>query len=48
MKLDREIIKLAKSRTLETIAEKLQRRPRTVHKRAVRLGLSIRRRPKRK
>ena len=43
MKDDRELIRLAKSHSLEAIAEKTQRSPATVRKQAVRLGLSIKR-----
>jgi hypothetical protein len=44
MRHDRELITLAKSATLETIADKLQRPPAFILKRAARLGLSIQRR----
>jgi hypothetical protein len=47
MKLDRELIALAKSHPLGEIAAQLQRPTATVLKRAVRLGLSIRRKAKR-
>jgi hypothetical protein len=40
MKSDRELIQLAKSRTLEAIADQLQRSPASILKRAARLGLS--------
>jgi hypothetical protein len=43
MKLDRELIALSKTRTLEVIAAKVQRQPESVLKRAVRLGLTIER-----
>jgi hypothetical protein len=43
MKDDRELIKLAKSHSLEAIAEKLQRSPALVLKTAARLGLSLKR-----
>ena len=46
MKIDRELIQLAKSRTLEGIADHLQRSPAYVLKRAARLGLSIKRKAK--
>ncbi len=46
MKSDRELIQLAKSRTLEAIADQLQRSPASVIKRAARLGLSIKRNAK--
>jgi hypothetical protein len=41
MKLDRELIALSKTRTLEAIAVKVQRQPESVLKRATKLGLSI-------
>jgi len=41
MKTDRELIQMAKSQTLEAIADHLQRSPAFVLKRAARLGLSI-------
>jgi hypothetical protein len=41
MKDDRELIKLARSHSLEAIAQKLQRSPAAVRKTAARLGLSI-------
>jgi hypothetical protein len=43
MKNDRELIELAKSQYLETIADKIQRSPANVLKQAARLGLSIKR-----
>jgi hypothetical protein len=43
MKLDRELIALSKTRTLEAIAAKVQRAPESVLKRAARLGLTIER-----
>lgn len=43
MKLDRELIALSKTRTLESIAAKVQRAPESVLKRALRLGLTIER-----
>jgi hypothetical protein len=46
MKTDRELLRLAKSRTLETIADHLQRSPAYILKRAARLGLSIKRKAK--
>jgi hypothetical protein len=46
MKSDRELIQLAKSQTLEAIAEKIQRSPAFILKRAARLGLSIKRKAK--
>jgi alpha-D-ribose 1-methylphosphonate 5-triphosphate synthase subunit PhnG len=41
MRHDRELIALAKSRNLETIADQLQRSPDYIIKRATRLGLTI-------
>lgn len=41
MKNDRELIRLAKSRTLEAIADQFQRSPAHILKKAARLGLSI-------
>jgi hypothetical protein len=41
MKSDRELIQLAKTRTLQAIADHLQRSPAYILKRAARLGLSI-------
>jgi hypothetical protein len=41
MKTDRELIHLAKTRTLQAIADQLQRSPAYILKRAARLGLSI-------
>jgi len=46
MKSDRELIELAKSHSLEAIADKIKRSPATVLKQAVRLGLSIKRKAK--
>jgi DNA-binding CsgD family transcriptional regulator len=46
MKSDRELIELAKSQSLEAIADKIKRSPATVLKHAVRLGLSIKRKVK--
>jgi hypothetical protein len=46
MKTDRELIQLAKSETLEGIADHLQRSPAFVLKRAARLGLSLKRKAK--
>jgi hypothetical protein len=43
MKLDRELIALSKTRTLEAIAAKVQREPESILKRAARLGLTIER-----
>jgi hypothetical protein len=41
MKSDRELIQLAKTGTLQGIADLLQRSPAYIPKRAARLGLSI-------
>jgi len=41
MKSDRELMHLAKTRTLQAIADQLQRSPAYILKRAARLGLSI-------
>jgi hypothetical protein len=41
MKSDRELIQLAKTQTLQAIADQLQRSPAYILKRAARLGLSI-------
>jgi hypothetical protein len=46
MKNDRELIELAKSQSLEAIADKVQRSPANVLKQAARLGLSIKRKTK--
>jgi hypothetical protein len=46
MKTDRELIQLAKSQTLEAIADQIQRSPDSILKRAARLGLSIKRQAK--
>jgi hypothetical protein len=46
MKSERELIELAKSQSLEAIADKMQRSPASVLKQAARLGLSIKRRAK--
>ena len=46
MKSDRELILLAKSKTLEAIANQIQRSPAFILKRAARLGLSIKRKAK--
>ncbi len=43
MKTDRELIQLAKKQSLEGIADRLQRSPASVLKRAARLGLSLKR-----
>jgi hypothetical protein len=46
MKADRELIALAKTQSLEAIADKLQRSPAYILKRAARLGASIKRKAK--
>ncbi len=46
MKNDRELTELAKSQSLEAIAEKINRSPAFILKRAARLGLSIKRKAK--
>jgi hypothetical protein len=46
MKNDRELIELAKSQSLEAIAEKIRRSPANVLEKAARLGLSIKRKAK--
>ena len=46
MKSDRELIELAKSHSLEAIADKIKRSPAAVLKQAVRLGLLIKRKAK--
>jgi hypothetical protein len=46
MRSDRELIEIAKSQTLEAIADQIQRSPAFILKRAARLGLSIKRNAK--
>jgi hypothetical protein len=46
MKSDRELIELARTKTLHAIAEQLNRPPAAILKKAKRLGLSIKREPK--
>jgi hypothetical protein len=46
MKVDRELIQLAKSQTLEAISDELGYTPAYILKRAARLGLSIKRKAK--
>ncbi len=46
MKSDRELTQLAKSQTLDELADELQRSPAYILKRAARLGLSIKRKAK--
>jgi hypothetical protein len=43
MKADRELIALSKTKTLEAIADQIQRPPATILRAAKRLGLSIKR-----
>jgi hypothetical protein len=43
MRSDRELMELAKTKTLETIAKQFRRSPEAILKRASRLGISIRR-----
>jgi hypothetical protein len=46
MKSDRELILLAKSQTLDELADELELSPAYILKRATRLGLSIKRKAK--
>jgi hypothetical protein len=46
MRTDRELIALSKTKTLEAIADQLQRPPGTILRAAKRLGLSIERKAK--
>jgi hypothetical protein len=46
MKTDRELIELAKTKTLEAIADQLQRPPEAILKKAAKLGLKIKRKGK--
>jgi len=46
MKADRELIELAKTETLEAIADHLKRSPKSILKKAVKLGLTIKRKGK--
>jgi DNA-binding MurR/RpiR family transcriptional regulator len=41
MKTDRDLIQLAKSQTLDELADEFQRSPASILRRAARLGLSI-------
>jgi hypothetical protein len=43
MKTDRELIALSKTHTLEAVVEHFQRTPEVIRAKAVRLGLSIKR-----
>jgi hypothetical protein len=46
MKSDRELIALAKTHSLHAIADKLRHPPESILRKAAKLGLSIRQRPK--
>jgi hypothetical protein len=46
MKADRELIELAKTKPLEAIADRLQRSPVSILKKAAKLGLTIKRKGK--
>jgi len=46
MKADRELIELAKTKTLEATADQLQRPPEAILKKAAKLGLAIKRKGK--
>jgi hypothetical protein len=46
MKADRELIELAKTETLEAIADRLQRTPKSILKKSAKLGLTIKRKGK--
>ena len=48
MKADRELIELAKTETLEAIADQLQLPPKSILKKAAKLGLTIKRKGKTK
>ena len=48
MKADRELIELAKTETLEAIADQLQLPPKSILKKAAKLGLTIKRKGKRR
>jgi hypothetical protein len=43
MKEDRKLIELAKTKTLEAIADQFRRPPKSILKKAAKLGLTIRR-----
>jgi hypothetical protein len=43
MKSDRELIALSKTHTLEVLAERFQRPPKSILRKAAKLGLSIKR-----
>jgi hypothetical protein len=46
MKADRELIELAKTETLEAIAHQLRLHPKSILKKAAKLGLTIKRKGK--
>ena len=46
MKADRELIELAKTKTLEAIADHLKQPPKSILKKAAKLGLTIKRKGK--
>jgi hypothetical protein len=46
MKADRELIELAKTETLEAIADQFQLPPKSILKKAAKLGLTIKRKGK--
>jgi ribosomal protein L11 len=48
MKTDRELIELAKTKTLEAIADQFQRSPKSILTKAKKLGLTIKRKSKTK
>jgi hypothetical protein len=48
MKADRELIELAKTETLEAIADQLHLPPKSILKKAAKLGLTIKRKGKKK
>ena len=47
MKADRELIELAKTKTLEAIADEFKLPPKSILKKAAKLGLAIKRKAKR-
>jgi hypothetical protein len=48
MKADRELIELAKTKTLEAIADEFKLPPKSILKKAAKLGLTIKRKGKRR
>jgi hypothetical protein len=46
MKADRQLLDLAKTETLEAIADQMQRSPKSILMKAARLGLKIKRKDK--